>query len=876
MSYTNATFYLSPEDGSDTARTALFGVTVANNGSGLVRCTKSAHGLVTGAVVDVTGNYIGAWKITVISSSTFDLVGSTYNTSAGVTVTPRGGSSMADAWKTISSGATAARHAAGDTIRIKASPDLTSLAVNGTWTDGPLQATKAIVSSTNATPIVITLSSGNYTTMAPAVGDTVIVNGHTTNTNANGVWAISAVNGSTTITLQDAAGNNSVGNGVGGASGTVRKATNMVVKLASAVTKNVCLCGNQGTKTNWTASANVTCTVTQADFKEGGECQSIAVAAAFTTGLAAYLPITLTDFSSYQQVSFWIKQTAGTLGAAGAVSVTFCTDTIGAVVMNTSNVPAIGALNQWQPVVVNAGGSLNSAVQSIGFVVNTDNGAQTFLIDNVIACQVPSADASLNLTSLISKNTGTEAWFGIQSINGTRVMLDSLVNTIPSSAPQRGYSGTTETVTTWKRETSKTAMAAISTTRVQSFQLTGTQTPFSPITYSGGWNRTDMTTQTGQTWFDGQNGFGIGLDDLGATKVAMAVDRMHFVRYSTGFTLSASSSTYCVIGSMSASNCTSAPISIIPPFATATTLTAVQNGSTITIGPAMTVTTVARADGSAGSGVTTGSASITTTITQANNNAVTGILGGYGSAIGTVSAANGNASSGYQPAGNSFCGSIVANSNTSYAIVVPGSLYGVKILGGSSTGNGIAGVGLTGASGGSIVLRGFTANEATPFVVSGTAVGQYIYSEKNGGVVDAHLITTDGGTIASATDQRHTASGVSWKFSPTSSNRGGLYPLTLSVAKIACAANTAVNLKIWVYVDDGAIQGKLRVPGGQLAGVPSDVTVNCAPSPSTWTQSSILTFTPTEAGVVEVFFDAFDPTAGGSTHLWIDDISISP
>jgi hypothetical protein len=876
MSYTSATYYLDYEGGSDAARTALTTVTVANPSGTITRATKAAHGLVTGMVVDLTlfSAWLNdAWKITVVDANTFDLDGAVWQATAdnNGTATPRGGGSLADAWKTVTSGATNTRHQAGDTIRIKASPNPTSLGINGTWTDGPQQTTKAIVSSTNATPIVITLSGANYTALAPAVGDTVIVANHATNTKANGVWQISAVNGSTTITLQDAGGNDSVGNGIGGATGTVRKATNMAVKLASSVTRDVAVCGNQGQKANWTAATgNVTNTVITSDFKEGGECQQIAVGAAFTTGLAAYFPTGTLDLSGYQQLSFWIKQTAGTLGAASSLSLKLCSDTAGATPVNTFNLPALGSLNQWSPIVVDLAGALGSAIASVALYVNTDNAAQTFQFDNIIACKASSSADSLNLTSLISKNTGSEAWFGIQSINGTRVMLDGPTNTIPSTAPQRGYSGTTETVTTYKRETVKTAMVA-TVTAVQTIQLTAASG--NPITYSGGWNRTDMSTQTGETWWDGQNGFGYALTDGGGARAYISVDKLNFTRYQTGCYISAGGSSYHTVGSMLACNCSSNPLSWSGPFVTATTLSVVQSGASLFTGPAGTTTTIARADGcTTSAGVTLGSASVTTTITQANNNNANGVVAGIGGYVGTISAANGNTQNGYTPDLNSTVGSLTANSNTSYGVKITAAV-GCKILGGSTTGNSTAGVGITG-TGGTVNLRNFTANEATPFQVVPTSAGGMIYSEKNGGVADAHLITADGGTIISATDQRNTASGISWKFRPTSTNRNSFYPLSLSVAKIACAANAAVTVKVYTRRDSTQIQGRLRVPGGQLAGVPSDVTVSCAPSINTWTQSSGLTFTPTEAGVVEVLFEVWDGT-GTTNNFWIDDLSIA-
>jgi hypothetical protein len=72
-----------------------------------------------------------------------------------------------------------------------------------------------ISSSTNASPIVVTTSAAHgYST-----GDIVVVGGHTTNTAANGTWQLGTVASTTfqLLTLLD--GNNSTGNGVGGATG---------------------------------------------------------------------------------------------------------------------------------------------------------------------------------------------------------------------------------------------------------------------------------------------------------------------------------------------------------------------------------------------------------------------------------------------------------------------------------------------------------------------------------------------------------------------------------------------------------------------------------------------------------------------------------
>lgn len=74
---------------------------------------------------------------------------------------------------------------------------------------------KQIASSTNATPIVVTATAHGF-----ANGDFVFIDGHATNTAANGLWQIGGVAANTFNLLSFIDGTtNSVGNGVGGATG---------------------------------------------------------------------------------------------------------------------------------------------------------------------------------------------------------------------------------------------------------------------------------------------------------------------------------------------------------------------------------------------------------------------------------------------------------------------------------------------------------------------------------------------------------------------------------------------------------------------------------------------------------------------------------
>jgi hypothetical protein len=120
-------------------------------------------------------------------------------------------------------------------------------------------------------------------------------------------------------------------------------------------------------------------------------------------------------------------------------------------------------------------------------------------------------------------------------------MLANANGNTSQSTSIRGYNGTTETVTTYKRETTKTVPAA-TTTVVAAVNDEGN--PGNLITYSGGWNRTDMSTQTGVTWYDGSNGLGIGLQ--ASAREFIQIDRLNFCRYNFGIQFTSTSNNITV------------------------------------------------------------------------------------------------------------------------------------------------------------------------------------------------------------------------------------------------------------------------------------------------------------------------------------------
>jgi hypothetical protein len=721
------------------------------------------------------------------------------------------GTTFANRWKSLTTGATAARTAPGDTVRIMGSPAPTSLGQNGVWTSQALPATKAVTAATNATPISITCTAHGYST-----GDTVVILGTGANIAPSvGTWEIT-VTGVNTFTLD---GTTAPGLSFSGSGPTARLRNNTRVMLTTAVTQNIASTGPNRIVWISAGGANVITVLDAANFKEHRDSDVIAIQPTFTTGLAAYWPTGLIDLSGYQQVSFWIRQTTGTVGAAGAVDLRLCSDSAGATAVNTISIPNLGAAGRWMPVTVDLGTNLGSSIRSIALYVNTDNGAQTFLLNNIIACKASSAADSLTLTSLIGKNTTGETFWGIQSINGTRVMLDADTNATPTNTNVRGYYGTSGTVTTWKRETIKLGPAAAATTILQSIQE-------GSVTYSGGWDRTSMATQDIETWLDGQNGHGYGIEADNRTD--LAIDTIATVRFNRGFSITGFAYFGIQLSLIAVNNNTGAPAMFMQQAGVVNIQFMCANLSrpfdSTSVGP------------------------------QKLN---LGQVLSNGAAITTIS---------YGPY-STLTGNFYNNSG--YGVQL-GTTAGLKLLNCTFNDNLTGGLGNLGTAS-YCILYLVNCLVSDGVVISQAGLDAYIYSQDHDQVEGNHKIFTSGGLISSATDRRKTASGISWKLQPTNaSTRVASSPLSLSLAKVACSANNLVTVKAWMQRDNAGLTMRLVCKGGQIAGVASDVTASVTTT-NTWEEETI-TFTPTKTGVVEITAEVW----GGTTFSgWVDDMTIS-
>jgi hypothetical protein len=637
------------------------------------------------------------------------------------------GTSFANRWKTFTTGATAARIAGGDTIRVMASPVPTSIG-SATWTK-----------------------------------------------------------------------------------------SNASVTLAGALTKNVDLC-----EAAWTASANVT-TSTSTNRKQGNNSTTMAIAAGFTTGLVAYKALGATeDFSGYKQISLWYMASA--VLAANVLSLKLCSDVAGATPVDTIQLPAANFANVWNVVTVDLGAALGSSIQSVALYADSDPGAVTVQLDNIITCKDSTSADSLTLASLISKKNG-EGWYAVQSINGTAVGLETAYNGVAGSS--KSYFGTTATVETFKREAFMFEGPVGATTTLCAINDDGTNT--AQIVYSGGWNRTDMSTQlTGEdcySFFQSRNGLGNMF--LADSKKFNTFENLVAARCWVAFSLAGTAQ------GMRLSNCGAIATGALGISS------AVKGGLNVT-------------DFYSNNGAADG---INHQLGPAKFKNIK-VHGATGANSIIIQNCTGIVGENFTCKGGSTYGLVLSNCNS--------VIYGLTTE--LNTTSGIYNGGHE-----NVIINASIA-EATEVTDGLTLVDGFIHSHNHDLTPDNHVNFVYGGRITSHTGAtRHTASGMSWALSPTNADRNSEYPLKLTAPQVGVAANAEVTVKAFVNRSNTGITAKMLVRGGQIAGVSTDQVATASAGAGSWEELT-LTFTPTEAGAVEVEFQAY----GGTTYTaYFDDMTIS-
>lgn len=653
------------------------------------------------------------------------------------------------------------------------------------------------------------------------------------------------------------------------------------VVLASSVTATVTLC-----QSAWTNSTNVTCT-TSGDRKEGTLSINNAIAGAFTTGLAAFFATGTLDLSAYQQLTFWIK--SDTAVAASSIRVDLCTDTVGAVPVNSFTISRALNASVWTPITIDSGGNLNSAIASIAMNVLIDLGGSTVNVkfDDILACKAASAADSLSLTSLIGQNDGI--WWGLRSINGTTLIVDINPNASNSTAAL-GWSGTTGTAEIWKVETIKTPKVAASNTVVTNAPVNGTSG--NVVTISGGWNTTDMSTQDAGdiTICDGLDGFGIAFS---CSKNYTTWSNIGTVRYDTGWNVSTTSVSNNTWTIPVVSNCTQTGLVLDGPNHIVTSAVGVGHGGagviTHSAGTATNVTITALTSLSCNAGmnlgVSTGRLSIGT-IVSSNNNGVNLTLAGNSTITtsGTFNySVNGNHGFTISSSFPIIMYNITSTHNTDSGITfTKGTRH--RIYGLTTSNNTTSGINATISSGlvngAELFFYNASITDSTRFSTITAEANLRFYSNHEGGVVTTNKIYSDGGTsnviAQTVTSPVSSPSTVAWELTSGSTDRDAMYPVVIPLASLLVQSGKTLTFTADIRRSSTtAMVAQLVIPGGRVSGVGSagtNVVTTAAGSANTYTTETI-TVTPSATDVIEIFFQGYN--TDGSSVAYVSNCTIS-
>jgi hypothetical protein len=850
------------------------------------------------------------------------------------------GQTFATALKNISGATSAKAVQPGDTVRVKEAP-LYNTGVNATWTSVQQRGVSpfsslAITGMTNTTPVVMTTSLAHgYST-----GDVVLISGNAA-FNANGTWKITVIS-PTQFSLDDSAlsGSTSTGSPISPIfCRTIKTASALVKPIASFAPR---LTVSLGSRQTWTPSTNVTATfsATNTIGKGGAQYDIITMAAGFTTGKIAYytLPATL-DLSAYQQLSLFIwQQTAGTL--LGGLTISLCSDTTGDTAVDTFTIPSTNATGIWCPFTIDKGSALGSSIQSISISRATNNGSQQFFFNSIVACKAPTAVDALSNTSLITKNNGTEGAYsvgGFGGSDGTVVFLDNNPLDNPNTTTGGAYYGTTETASLWRYEPFNpwtlnsaalppTTFTSTSYTVYSVFGLRGFR-----VAYSGGWDSTNMSTRTGQTWFSNQSGYGIGLSPTSWTETS----RINYTRGSilvnpsssvTGMILDACNYTAssnsgfsststpemqllnCIFTNATQHNFNSGGNSndpLNPSIFSGCTFSGASinnyNGVTNSGNPYLNITNCTF-NTAASSGININTHPMVGSITNCSINyfnatglTATNNIIGTSSNLTFVPEPNGGSQiiSGQLSSGNSvlpqniytiFNNIIVNAPTTTYSQGVTNFSYLItgcanfKFFNSNFIATNVAyGSGNLIYDQGGAYFYNCTGIPAQTAIVGLNVLPSTLnvaqYSQDEGNTVGNNKIYFP--TVGLATSQtavRNTPSGYAWSLAPTNTTQvTSQFPLKLKLASVAANGGSAVTISAYMRRTNTGLTMQLVCPGGQPYGPSTDTVASISAVANTWQQVSI-SFTPTQNAVYDIYVYVY----GGTTFTgYVDDVEVT-
>ncbi len=208
-----------------------------------------------------------------------------------------------------------------------------------------------------------------------------------------------------------------------------------VVQLnTSGLTKHIASWG--GDRSAWTSAGTATVTLEefhrsaytrpQQSMSPTGTDKFVIPATQAVGKIAHYqLPSSL-DLSGYQQISFLVSAAETTNNFhSNPDTIRLCTDTAGNTSVHTAPIKLRKASDHWWIAsVTDLGTNMNSAIQSVALYREaTQSSAQTYYIENIIACKDSSVASSFTHASKIGLNDTDQIWYDIDFIDGSNIVI---------------------------------------------------------------------------------------------------------------------------------------------------------------------------------------------------------------------------------------------------------------------------------------------------------------------------------------------------------------------------------------------------------------------------------------------------------------------
>ena len=816
---------------------------------------------------------------------------------------------------------------AGDEVRIKKTPDPTSLGTghvkrapgHRSYSTESDSGSNITYSSTDGETKVTSMGNG-WTT-----GDIIHIYhpDSTTGKSISGLWRVTVESGTETnasLKLDNFPGPADTT----GSSTTFRwhSCVNAIYLNTDNLTKSIAC--RDAYRSSWTATGTGVTTdyahSSYSDWQQGHDYivftgrDRFNIGTSASNGKLAYyeLPSTL-DLSGYQQVSFMFRSNLVNNSNSNKFSLRLCTDTSGGTSVHTIPIDFKNQkANAWTGLTVDLGTNLNSSIKSVAlYQDSTPSSTSVIYLQNIIACKASSAANSITLNKLVGLNTSDDtAWYPLQFIWDNILFLKTQSRGKDSygyyGSNSAAFSATNTNATIYQREQVRPYDSDVSQSDYSRWdQSYNSGTESNPIKIIGGWDATSMSTRNGKTCIE-FNGSMLPFDSM-TNHIEMS--HMYFTSFGRitsgygshrkwsnigfscfddGFDFDESNAEVMGIGLdfiIGISDGTNWAIKLSDgssfkgsqsDFYIKQCVGSNYHGQIIYALSGAGTSQWDLINGVASGGgqllrVNSNASIVVNTLKTGYNSSTSGIPYATGGTI-TVDTCNTFAPYGYYIRSNGIF--IISNfsvtKDTTY-----GSIYYRHGWAFTSSQSFEAG------SGGLIKVI-----DTGDFTDQVSATGSRIQlkgsttsfsrSLSSGGIIesidhegvsgDNKAFFSSGNIVSGETTTRHTASGLAWKCTEAGK-------CTFSLGKIVVSANSAVTVGLWTYKNHASnAKVTLKIPADPLKGFSLQTVDNSSASINTWTKIE-KTFTPTAAGPIEIQVELENTTS--SQFVIIDDLEVS-